>query len=125
MKNNSPDPQRQKAITPKFLKYLLHFSSPEIRNIKEDHAADLLGGGFFFAMRSCEFTKPSRAGKTKPIRFVSGAGATLATVQFSATSNYCTVSSVAAPPRHPAPSISNTVLYCTVLVRARECGFAI
>ena len=68
MKNHSPDPQRQKAITPKFLKYLLHFSSPEIRNIKADHAADLLGGGFFFAMRSCEFTKPSRAGKTKPIR---------------------------------------------------------
>ena len=41
--------------------------------------------------------------------FVSGAGATLATVQFSASSNYCTVSSVAAPPRHPAPSISNIV----------------
>ena len=37
-----------------------------------------------------------------------GAGATLATVLWSDTSNYCAVSSVAAPPRHPAPSISNT-----------------
>ena len=32
---------------------------------------------------------------------------------------YCAVSSVAAPPRHPAPSISDTS------VGARECGFVI
>ena len=37
-----------------------------------------------------------------------GAGATLATVLWSDTSSYCAMSSVAAPPRHPAPSISNT-----------------
>ena len=39
---------------------------------------------------------------------------------------YCTVSSVAAPPRHPAPSISNTsdVLNVQYRVGARECGFA-
>ena len=36
------------------------------------------------------------------------AGATLATVLLSDSSNYCTVSSVAAPPRHPGSSISNT-----------------
>ena len=46
-----------------------------------------------------------------------GAGATLATVLWSDTSNYCAVSSVAAPPRHPAPSISNT---SNVRVGARE-----
>ena len=41
-----------------------------------------------------------------------GAGATLATVLWSGTSSYCAMSSVAAPPRHPAPSISNTsVMY--------------
>ena len=41
----------------------------------------------------------------------------------------CTVSSVAAPPRHPTPSILNTSVTVTVLLResvgARECGFAI
>ena len=39
---------------------------------------------------------------------------------------YCTVSSVsvAAPPRHPAPSISNTSV-TVYSVGARECGFAI
>ena len=68
MKDDSPKTKQQKAITPKLLKYLLQFSSPEIRNNKEDHAADLVGGGFFFAMRSCEFAKPAKAGKTKPIR---------------------------------------------------------
>ena len=50
-----------------------------------------------------------------------GAGATLATVLWSDTSSYCAMSSVAAPPRHPAPSISNTSvmywIYGTVLVR--------
>ena len=54
MKDDSPKTKQQKAITPKLLKYLLQFSSTEIRNNKEDHAADLVGGGFFFAMRSCE-----------------------------------------------------------------------
>ena len=41
------------------------------------------------------------------------------TVNVLLSVGYCTVSSVAAPPRHPAPSISNTS------VGARECGFAI
>ena len=55
-----------------------------------------------------------------------GAGATLATVLWSGTSSYCEMSSVAAPPRHPAPSISNTsVMYWMYRVGARECGFAI
>ena len=50
-----------------------------------------------------------------------GAGATLATVLWSDTSSYCAMSSVAAPPRHPAPSISNTsVMYWMYRVGARE-----
>ena len=54
-----------------------------------------------------------------------GAGATLATVLWSGTSSYRAMSSVAAPPRHPAPSISNikVMYWSTVLVR--ESGFAI
>ena len=54
-----------------------------------------------------------------------GAGATfLATVSWSGTSSYCAMSSVAAPPWHPAPSISNTSVmwfqsWCA------KCGFAI
>jgi hypothetical protein len=42
--------------------------STEVRNDPDDHAADLIGGGFFFAMRSCEYSKPAVAGKTKSIR---------------------------------------------------------
>ena len=51
------------------------------------------------------------------IIILGGSGATLGTVLLSASSSYCTVSSVAAPPRHSAPSISN--ISCTALVRER------
>ena len=44
------------------------------------------------------------------IIILGGAGATLGIVLLSASSSYCTVSSVAAPPRHPAPYIK----YCEV-----------
>ena len=46
--------------------------------------------------------------------------ATLVTVLLSV--GYCTVSSVAAPPRHPAPLFQILVMF---RVGARECGFAI
>ena len=59
---------RQKAVTPKFLKRMLGMSSSRVINDPDDHAADLIGGGFFFAMRSCKFSKPKQAGRTKPIR---------------------------------------------------------
>jgi hypothetical protein len=68
MKSSSPNKNQQRAITPRFLKKLLSRSASEIKNNPEDHAADLIAGGFFFAMRSCEYSKPSVPGKTKPIR---------------------------------------------------------
>ena len=44
------------------------FVSCEMRNNSEDHATDLIIGAFFFAMRSCEFTKVTVPGKTITIR---------------------------------------------------------
>ena len=68
MKSSSPNKNQQRAITPRFLKKLLSRSASGINNDPEEHAADLIAGGFFFAMRSCEYSKPSVPGKTKPIR---------------------------------------------------------
>jgi hypothetical protein len=64
--NVDPPPNRQRAVTPEFLNLLIKDS---YKNYPKDsihhHAADLLGGGFFFAMHVCEFTQASKPGKTK------------------------------------------------------------
>ena len=62
-------------------------ASSELRNNHQDHTTDLIIGAFFFAMRSCEFSKVSVAGKTINIR--------LGGVKFF-TNNYVEV-----PPDHP------------------------
>ena len=68
MENISPNVKRQKAVTPQQLRYLETFSSGRVANNPEDHATDLIIGGYFFAMRSCEFSKATKGGKTKMIR---------------------------------------------------------
>ena len=57
MENTSPSKKSQKAITPEFLRCMICDSSIEIENEASDHAIDLICGGFFFAMRSCEFSQ--------------------------------------------------------------------
>ena len=69
--NTDPPPQRQKAITPKFLRKLFTFLSrvPESSTPSVlAHVGDLVLGAFFFAMRSCEYTKSVPLGRTKRVR---------------------------------------------------------
>jgi hypothetical protein len=69
--NTDPPPDRQKAITPKFLRKFFQFLSTERVNGTHNslaHIADLVLGAFFFAMRSCEYTKSVPVGKTKRVR---------------------------------------------------------
>ena len=66
--NISQRVKRQKAVTPQLLHYLASFSSRKIINNPEEHATDLMINKYFFLMRSCEFAKPAKKGKTKVIR---------------------------------------------------------
>jgi hypothetical protein len=66
--NLDPAPRRQKAITPKFLRAFYRLSgagSPRTRDTAQAAAAELGIVGFFFAMRSCEYTTTKSPGKTK------------------------------------------------------------
>jgi len=63
--NLSPADKRQKAITPKLLKKLGSFTDKtNIRNTADDHAADLIVGSYFFAMRACEYVKTPKPERT-------------------------------------------------------------
>jgi hypothetical protein len=70
--NNDPPPNRQKAITPKFLRTFFTFLSTATSKTGDAstlaHVADLVLGAFFFAMRSCEYTKSVPIGRTKRVR---------------------------------------------------------
>ena len=68
MENTSPNTKQQKAVTPQLLRAMVHSSSEDVINDPEDHATDLIVGGYFFAMRSCEFAKAAKEGRTKMIR---------------------------------------------------------
>jgi hypothetical protein len=66
--NVDPPPRRQKAITPCLLRRLFQLSHRRIVRANEyDHAADIIIGAFFFAMRSCEYTLTPTPGKTKRV----------------------------------------------------------
>lgn len=66
--NVDPPTKRQKAITPRLLRKLLEASHhPSLLDTAPAVAADLVIGAFFFAMRSCEYSKPAIPGKTKCI----------------------------------------------------------
>jgi hypothetical protein len=66
--NTDPPPQHQKAITPKLLCkfYQLLASGTKNRCVSAyAHMADLVLGSFFFAMRSCKYTKTVQPRCTK------------------------------------------------------------
>jgi hypothetical protein len=60
---DDPPPNRQKAVTPALLKDMREIAS----NMTEGgrHTAILMIGGYFFAMRACEFCKTGRQGRTR------------------------------------------------------------
>ena len=68
MESISPSTQFQKTMTPDLLQYMAEYTADVVLNARDDHTADLIIGAFFFAKRSCEFTKVSRITKTIMIR---------------------------------------------------------
>jgi hypothetical protein len=66
--NIGDPPNREQAITPKFLRYLHHLGSPGTPiACAIDHAVDLLIAGFFFATRPREIVKTKTPGRTKTL----------------------------------------------------------
>jgi hypothetical protein len=66
--NVDPPTRRQKAITPRLLRKLFEASHhTSISDAAPAIVADIVIGAFFFAMRSCEYSKPHITGKTKCI----------------------------------------------------------
>jgi hypothetical protein len=68
--NLDPAPNRQKAITPKFLRVFYRFSGAgetATRDTASAVSATLAILAFFFAMRSCEYSTVPNPGKTKKI----------------------------------------------------------
>ena len=65
--NIDPPPNRQKAITPRFLRALHKLGGAGIRPNTYDHTVDMIIGAFFFAMRSCEYCIPTTPGRTKTL----------------------------------------------------------
>jgi hypothetical protein len=61
-----PPTLRQKAITPRLLRKLLESSHHSLlHDTAPAVVADIVIGAFFFAMRSCEYSKPKLPGRTK------------------------------------------------------------
>jgi hypothetical protein len=65
MESLAPNVKRQKALSPSLLRHLLVGTHPGVGNSAKDHAADLIIGAFFFAMRACEYVKTPVEGKTR------------------------------------------------------------
>ncbi|OEU10297.1 hypothetical protein FRACYDRAFT_247237 [Fragilariopsis cylindrus CCMP1102] len=65
MEADSPNVVRQKAITPKLLRHIIHDTDDAVLNEPKDHAAGLIVGAFFFAMRALKTPVP---GITKRVR---------------------------------------------------------
>jgi hypothetical protein len=60
-----PPPRRQKAVTPALLLDLVEYAKSLSSWAK--HTADLIVGGYFFAMRVCEFCSTERPGRTRKL----------------------------------------------------------
>lgn len=60
-----PPPRRQKAVTPVLLLDLVDYARGLPQWAK--HTADLIVGGYFFAMRVCEFCSTERPGRTRKL----------------------------------------------------------
>jgi len=67
MESLDPNTKRQKALSPSLLRHLLIGTHSAVMITAKDHAADLIIGAFFFAMRACEYVKTPEEGKTKLI----------------------------------------------------------
>jgi hypothetical protein len=68
--NVDPPQNRQRAITPKFLKALLTYCNDTYaQDSIQCHAANLIVAAFFFAMRACEYTKTART-KVAIVKYV-------------------------------------------------------
>jgi hypothetical protein len=66
--NIDPPPNRQKAATPRLLRKLFDASNhPGLCDTAPAVVADIVIGAFFFAMRSCEYSKPPILGQTRCI----------------------------------------------------------
>jgi hypothetical protein len=68
--NQDPPPNRQKAITPKLLKAMFDLAGaglPLTQDTAMSVTTELAIAGYFFAMRSCEFTTTPKPGRTKII----------------------------------------------------------
>ena len=63
IENRDPLPNRQKALTPVFLIDLHEQTRGKSKG--EEHAADLIRGAYFFAMRACEFCRTETPGRTR------------------------------------------------------------
>ena len=62
---DDPPPRRQKAVTPALLLDLVKYTKGLSEWAK--HAADLIVGGYFFAMRACEFCRTEKPGRTRRV----------------------------------------------------------
>ena len=60
-----PPPKRQKAVTPVLLLDLVNYAQGLGEWAK--HTADLIVGGYFFAMRVCEFCSTEKPGRTRKL----------------------------------------------------------
>ena len=60
-----PPPMRQKAVTPVLLLDMVKFAKGSSEWAK--HTADLIVGGYFFAMRACEFCSTEKPGRTRKV----------------------------------------------------------
>lgn len=58
-----PPPNRQKAATPALLKDMRELAMTRSKGIQ--HTTSLIIGGYFFAMRACEFCNTGRLGRTR------------------------------------------------------------
>jgi hypothetical protein len=68
--NADPAQKRQKAITPKLLRFLFQSTGLATNSLRDSAPAvmaDITIAGFFFAMQSCEYSTTPVPGKTKII----------------------------------------------------------
>jgi hypothetical protein len=109
--NTDPAPQRQKAITPKFLRCLFDATgagapASPLFDTAPATTADLAIGGFFFAVRSCEYSKAKQPGKTKIIN--------LAGVLFRDNAKRLV--------KHDNPHLGSLAEYVTITFVEQKCG---
>jgi len=66
-RKHDPKPKQQKAVPARVIRELIETAYTAGHSETEMHIADLVGGAFFFACRSCEYSKVKGERKTKII----------------------------------------------------------